>query len=82
MTELFYSAKILTKTKNLRGQFAQNLKNGFDIYEHFQKVKSIFSIWFGVINCHLIPTKTAAVGRGDEVIISDRGRKGFKDTLL
>ena len=82
MTELFYSAKILTKTKNLRGQFAQNLKNGSDIYEHVQKVKSIFSIWFGVINCHLIPTKTAAVGRGDEVIISDGERKGFKDTLL
>ena len=82
MTELFYSTKILTKTKNLRGQFAQNLKNGFDIYEHVQKVKSIFSIWFGVINCHLIPTKTAAVGRGDEVIISDGERKGFKDTLL
>ena len=82
MTELFYSTKILTKTKNLRGQFAQNLKNGSDIYEHVQKVKSIFSIWFGVINCHLIPTKTAAVGRGDEVIISDGERKGFKDTLL
>ena len=63
MTDLFYSIKILIKTKNLTGQFVQNLKNGSDIYEHVQKVRSIFSIWFGVIKYHLIPTKTAAVGR-------------------
>ena len=63
MTDLFYGTKILTKTKNLKGQFAQNLKNGPDIYEHVQKVRSVFSIWFGVIKYHLIPTKTAAVGR-------------------
>ena len=63
MTDLFSSTKILIKTTNLKGQFAQNLKNGSDIYEHFPKVRSIFSIWFGVIKCHLIPTKTAAVER-------------------
>ena len=63
VTDLFYSTKILIKTKNLKGQFAQNLKNGFDIYEHVQKVRSTFSIWSGVIKCHLIPIKTAAVLR-------------------
>ena len=63
MTELFRSTKILIKSKNLKGQFVQNLKNRSDTYENFQKFRNIFSIWFGVINCHLIPTKTAAVGR-------------------
>ena len=63
MTDLFYSTKILIKTKNLKGQFAEILKNGSDIYERVQKVRRIFSIWFGVIKCHLIPTKTAALGR-------------------
>ena len=53
MTDLLYITKILLKTKNLKGQFAQNLKNGSDIYEHVQKVISTFSIWFGVINFHL-----------------------------
>ena len=63
MAYLFYSAEILIKTKNLKGQFKQNLKNGSDIYEYAQKDRSIFSIWLGLIKCHLIPTKTAAVGR-------------------
>ena len=78
MTDLFYSTRILIKTKNLKGQFTQNLKNGSDIYEHIQKVRSIFSIWFGVIKCHLIPTKRAAVGRRGWSDNQWLGKEGFK----
>ena len=38
MTGLFYSTKILLKTKQ-KVRLHKNLKNEFDIYEHVQKVE-------------------------------------------
>ena len=36
MTDLFYSTKIIAKYLT-KGQFAQNVRNGSDIYKHVQK---------------------------------------------
>ena len=38
MTGLFYSTKILLKTKQ-KVRLHKNLKNEFDIYQHVQKVE-------------------------------------------
>ena len=46
------------------------------------KVTSIFSIWFRVVNYHLFHPEQFLWARGDEAIISDRGKRGLKDTYL
>ena len=38
MSDLFYSTKILLKNLK-KGQFAQSLENGSDLYEHVQLSK-------------------------------------------